>query len=198
VNGVVSDEALVERTVRGDTHAYDELVSRWQHVIYNLVYRMLGREHEAEEVCQDAFTAAYLNLKNFRREAKFSSWLYRIAINLSTSHLRKRQRTQMDSIDELRETGAAAEVESVHWNLSGRPTIEETVILEDRARRVRRAVERLPDDHRVIIILKEYHGLTFKEIAEVLNVPISTVKTRMYAGLNEMRKELNRAGVREI
>lgn len=193
--GVVTDEALVERTVRGDTHAYDELVSRWQRVIYNLVYRMLGKEHDAEEVCQDAFTAAYLNLKNFRREAKFSSWLYRIAINLSTSHLRKRQRTNMESLDELREGGTTAEFDALRWSRSGHIGAEERAVERDRARRVRRAIERLPDDHRVIIILKEYHGLTFKEIAEVLNIPTSTVKTRMYAGLSGLKKHLAHEGI---
>ncbi len=191
----MTDEALVERSVNGDTQAYDELVSRWQRVIYNLVYRMLGKEHEAEEVCQDAFTAAYLNLKNFRREAKFSSWLYRIAINLSTSHLRKRQRAYVESLDEMHDNGTTADVEVVRWNLSGQLNLEEQAVEKDRARRVRRAMEHLPNDYRVIIILKEYHGLTFKEIAEVLNIPTSTVKTRMYAGLSEMKKHLTRQGI---
>ncbi len=193
---MTSDESLVERTVRGDTHAYDELVCRWQRVIYNLVYRMLGKEFEAEEVCQDAFTAAYLNLKNFRREAKFSSWLYRIAINLSTSHLRKRQRAHLESLDAMHENGTA-ELDVIQWNLAGQRSLEQQAVEEDRARRVRRAIERLPDDHRVIIILKEYQGLTFQEIAEILNIPTSTVKTRMYAGLNEMKKHLTREGIHE-
>lgn len=194
---MVTDEALVERTVRGDTHAYDELVVRWQRVIYNLVYRMLGKEHEAEEVCQDAFTAAYLNLKNFRQEAKFSSWLYRIAINLSTSHLRKRQRTTWESLDEMHEKGTMADLEAVQWNVAPRPSIEDHAIEQDRARRVRGAMEHLSPDCRIVLILKEYHGLTFKEIAEVLNVPTSTVKTRMYAGLSEMKKRLAREGLHE-
>jgi RNA polymerase sigma-70 factor (ECF subfamily) len=192
---VLSDEVLVDRTVHGDTRAYDELVLRWQHVIYNLVYRMLGREHEAEEVCQDAFTAAYLNLKNFRRESKFSSWLYRIAINLSTSHLRKRQRAALESLDEMQERGIPTSVDAVHWNMHARTTVEDQVIEQDRARRVRRAVEKLPDDYRVVVILKEYQGLTFKEIAEVLSIPTSTVKTRMYAGLNDMKKHLALEGM---
>lgn len=194
---MVSDEVLVERTIRGDPRAFDELVSRWQRIIYNLVYRMLGKEHEAEEVCQDAFTAAYLNLKNFRREAKFSSWLYRIAINLSTSQLRRRQRAVFESLDEMREKGTTADVDAVQWNLGRTRSIEESAIEKDRAQRVRQAVERLHDDYRVIIILKEYQGLTFKEIAEILNIPTSTVKTRMYAGLHEMKKHLAREGVHE-
>lgn len=195
---MVSDEALVERTVRGDTRAYDELVSRWQRVIYNLVYRMLGREHEAEEVCQDAFTAAYLNLKNFRGDAKFSSWLYRIAINLSTSHLRKRQRVVIESLEEIQEKGRGVEAEVFHRHSSAQSSIESRAIEHDRARRVRRAVERLADDYRVVIILKEYHGLTFKEIGEILNIPTSTVKTRMYAGLNNMKRDLVHTGIQEV
>jgi len=198
VNTAVSDEVLVERTVRGDTRAYDELVCRWQRVIYNLVYRMLGKEHEAEEVCQDAFTAAYLNLKNFRRESKFSSWLYRIAINLSTSHLRKRQRTPLESLEELNERGVFIEAEAVHWNPGSTSSFEAGLLEKDRARRVRRAIERLADDQRVVVILKEYQGLTFKEIAEVLNVPVSTVKTRMYTGLNEMKRHLNHLGIQDV
>jgi RNA polymerase sigma-70 factor (ECF subfamily) len=193
---VLSDETLVDRTVHGDTRAYDELVLRWQHVIYNLVYRMLGREHEAEEVCQDAFTAAYLNLNNFRRESKFSSWLYRIAINLSTSHLRKRQRAALESLDEMQERGIPTNVDA-HWNIKARTTVEDQAIEQDRARRVRHAVEKLPDDYRVVIILKEYEGLTFKEIAEILSIPTSTVKTRMYAGLNDMKKHLALEGLRK-
>lgn len=192
---MVSDEILVERTIQGDTRAYDELVSRWQRIIYNLVYRMLGKEYEAEEVCQDAFTAAYLNLNHFRREAKFSSWLYRIAINLSTSHLRKRQRAVFESLEEIEERGTSVDAEAIRWNLSRPQSIEDSAIEKDRADRVRKAIERLHDDYRVIIILKEYQGLTFKEIAEILNIPTSTVKTRMYSGLHEMKKHLAREGI---
>ena len=155
----------------------------------SIAYRMLGRWTEAEDIVQDAFLRAFRALPGFKGEAKFSSWLYRITLNLCRDFLRRTRRAPflpapegMD-VTELAPAGAARE-----------ETVEDVVSRKDLSRHVARAMGRLPEEQRSAILLKEYHGLTFQEIAELQGVPLSTVKTRLYQGLTVLRRELDRRG----
>lgn len=178
----LSDSHLIERTLEGEPDAFNVLVRRWERQIYGLTLRMLGRDEEAKDATQETFLSAYRNLSKFRGEAKFSSWIYRIALNICNTKLRSRSRATI-SLDEQREANGfelAADAEDLG---SG---IQQAQI----TKHVRRALQGLPSDMRQVIIMKEYEGLKFSEIAEVLGIPISTVKTRMYTGLSELRKRL--------
>jgi len=149
---------------------------------------MLGRDEEAKDATQETFLSAYRNLSKFRGEAKFSSWIYRIALNVCNTKLRSRPKGTI-SLDEQREaTGfeLAADLED----------LSEGIQQEQVAGHVRRALSGLPSEMRQVIIMKEYDGLKFSEIAGILGIPISTVKTRMYTGLIELRKRLEH--LREI
>jgi RNA polymerase sigma-70 factor (ECF subfamily) len=176
-----TDEELVARSIGGDADSFNELVVRWERPIYALAYRTIGREDDARDVCQETFLRAFRALPGFRGQAKFSSWLYRIALNLCRDWIRRERRTPVvqppEDVD-LMAMAAAAE------------SIEDLVARKDLSRAVERAMTRLPEEQRTAIVLKEYHGLTFQEIADLMGCPLSTVKTRLYQGLSVLRREL--------
>ncbi len=179
-----SDDQLVARTRDGDVTAFNDLVGRWEKPLYKFVYRYLGDAEEARDICQEAFVRAYTNLDRFRGQAKFSSWLYQIALNLARSEFRKRGSRPMVSLDEQ-------ETES-HLRLVADDGIkpDESAVHGERSRALKRALDQLPDKQREVVILKEYHGLKFREIAEMLDTPESTVKSRLYHGLDTLAQSL--------
>lgn len=183
-----TDEELVARSIGGDADSFNELIHRWERPIYALAYRQIGREEDARDVCQETFLRAFRALKGFRGQAKFSSWLYRIALNLCRDWMRRERRTPIVQVLEdvdLMDLAAAREPSE---------SIEERVARHDLTRVVERAMALLPEEQRTAIVLKEYHGLTFQEIADLVGCPLSTVKTRLYQGLAVLRRELARTG----
>src|SRR5258707_10507232 len=178
------DEELVAKSIGGDADSFNELILRWERPIYALAYRTIGREEDARDVCQETFLRAFRALPGFRGQAKFSSWLYRIALNLCRDWIRRERRTPVvqapEDID-LIELAAAAEPSE---------SIEDLGARHDLSRAGERAMKRLPEEQRTAIILKEYHGLTFQEIADLVGCPLSTVKTRLNQGLTVLRRDL--------
>lgn len=185
-----TDEELVAAVQAGDSSAFDELVRRWERKIRGAVYRVVGSEEEARDVTQEAFLKAFRGLAGFKSEARFSSWLYQIALNLSRDKLRRRKLRNHASLDAMEEDGHASPA-----LVSRAPDAHAQFQRTDLARRVAAAVAALPDDQREVIVLKEYQDLTFVEIAEVLELPVSTVKTRLYRGLTLLRERLEQQGV---
>src|SRR4029434_6150840 len=181
-----TDEELVARSISGDADSFNELILRWERPIYALAYRTLGREEDARDVCQETFLRAFRALPGFRGQAKFSSWLYRIALDLCRDWVRRERRTPVIQPPE--------DVDLIELAASGGPSesIEDLVARKDLSRQVERAMALLPEEQRTAIVLKEYHGLTFQEIAELVGCPLSTVKTRLYQGLTVLRRELAR------
>ena len=184
-----TDEELVARSRGGDLDSFNQLVLRWERPIYALAYRVIGREEDARDVAQETFLRAFRALSGFKGQAKFSSWLYRIALNLCRDWIRRQRRAPVsqfpEDIDILEAAAATEPVES----------IEDLVARRELSAVVEEAMAKLPDEQRTAIILKEYHGLTFQEIADLLDCPLSTVKTRLYQGLTVIRKQLQQAGV---
>jgi RNA polymerase sigma-70 factor (ECF subfamily) len=183
-----TDEELVTRSMGGDLDSFNQLVLRWERPIYALAYRVIGREEDARDVCQETFLRAFRALNGFKGQAKFSSWLYRIALNLCRDWIRRERRAPVsqapEGIDIIELAGESTPSES----------IEDLVARREIGRAVARAMATLPDEQRTAIILKEYHGLTFQEIADLLDCPLSTVKTRLYQGLSVLRRQLARDG----
>jgi RNA polymerase sigma-70 factor (ECF subfamily) len=186
-----TDEELVARSIRGDAESFNQLILRWERPIYALAYRTIGREEDARDVCQETFLRAFRALPGFRGQAKFSSWLYRIALNLCRDWIRRERRSPLvqasDDADLVEMAAAGDAVES----------IEELAARRDLAAHVERAMAKLPEEQRTAIVLKEYHGLTFQEIADLAGCPLSTVKTRLYQGLTVLRRELAKSGAVE-
>jgi RNA polymerase sigma-70 factor (ECF subfamily) len=183
-----SDEELVARSVSGDADSFNQLIVRWERPIYALAYRVLGHEEDARDVCQDTFLRAYRALPGFKGQAKFSSWLYRIALNLCRDWIRRQRRTPVTQIPEDVDPGDLA--------VSAGPgeSIEDLVARREMSAIVEQAMQSLSEDQRTAIILKEYHGMTFQEIADMQGCPLSTVKTRLYQGLSILRRQLERQG----
>ena len=180
----LSDEQIIERTLAGESDAFGLLVERWERPIYGLSLRMLGRDEDARDVCQETFISAFRNLRKFRGDAKFSSWLYRIALNACHSRLR-RGGVAEQSLDEEDESGRTRELSD-----AGAEGLADRLHRNQRAEIVRRALQALPPEMRQVIVMKEYEELTFAEIAEVLQLPTSTVKSRLYTGLQQLRLRL--------
>jgi RNA polymerase sigma-70 factor (ECF subfamily) len=183
----ISDDQIIERTLAGETDAFSLLVRRWERPIYGLSLRMLGRDEDARDVCQETFLAAFRNLRKFRGDAKFSSWIYRIALNACHSRLRRQSAAVERSIDQEDEDGhkfELADADTEH--------IPDRMHRDQRAATVRKALQALPAEMRQVIVMKEYEELTFAEISEILNIPVSTVKSRLYTGLEQMRARLEK------
>jgi RNA polymerase sigma-70 factor, ECF subfamily len=188
VDMTLTDDELVARSVGGDVDSFNQLILRWERPIYALAYRVIGREEEARDVSQEAFLRAYRALPGFKGQAKFSSWLYRITLNLCRDWIRKQRRQPVSQfpedadIDEMTASGGPVE------------SIEDLVARRELSAVVEEAMSHLPEEQRTAIILKEYHGMTFQEIADLQGCPLSTVKTRLYQGLSVLRRDLEQRG----
>jgi RNA polymerase sigma-70 factor (ECF subfamily) len=179
-----TDEELVARSKTGDIDSFNQLVKRWERPIFALAYRTLGREEDARDVTQETFLRAFRALAGFKGDAKFSSWLYRIALNLCRDWMRRERRAPLVAVPE------GVEVEQLAAEQGPVETVEDLAARAELSREVARAMQHLPAEQRQAIILKEYHGLTFQEIADLMKCPLSTVKTRVYQGLSTLRKQL--------
>ena len=174
----------------GDLDSFNQLVVRWERPIYALAYRVIGREEDARDVCPGDVSARFRALGGFKGQAKFSSWLYRIALNLCRDWIRRERR----AADRAGAGGHGSRSSSPARRR--RPSRSKTWSRGARsAAAVARVMATLPEEQRTAIMLKEYHGLTFQEIADMQDCPLSTVKTRLYQGLSVLRRQLARAGV---
>ena len=189
---MTTDEELVARSRGGDLDSFNQLVVRWERPIYALAYRVIGREEEACDVAQETFLRAFRALGGFKGQAKFSSWLYRITLNLCRDWIRRERRTPVSQAPE------GVDIIELAGETEPSESIEDLVSRRQLGRAVAKAMAMLPEEQRTAIILKEYHGLTFQEIADLLECPLSTVKTRLYQGLTVLRKQLNDAGVESV
>jgi RNA polymerase sigma-70 factor (ECF subfamily) len=162
---VATDEELVARSMDGDVDSFNQLVLRWERPIYALAYRVIGRDEDARDVAQETFLRAFRALLDSKGQAKFSSWLYRIALNLCRDWIRRKKRTPLVDMPEgVDITELAAEQGPVE-------SIEDLVARQEMSRIVAEGMKLLPDEQRTAIVLKEYHGLTFQEIADLQGLP---------------------------
>ena len=183
-----TDEELVARSRGGDLDSFNQLILRWERPIYALAYRVIGREEDARDVCQETFLRAFRGLPGFKGEAKFSSWLYRIALNLSRDWIRRQRRAPTVQLPE------GADPSEVAAERGPVESIEDLVSRRELSAVVEEAMALLPEEQRTAIVLKEYHGMTFQEIADLQGCPLSTVKTRLYQGLTVLRRHLEKNG----
>lgn len=182
----LTDEQLVEMAVTENPDAFGVIVNRWERKIFALCYGMLSREDEAKDAAQETFIAAYRNLKNFRGDAKVSSWLHRIAVNQCLTTKRRAKTRSESFLDD--EAGSEDRVFVAPLNLSPSKTTEQS----ERLQVVRQAVFSLPVDLRQVIVMKEFEDMTFQQISDTLDLPLSTVKSRLYTALKQLRMKLER------
>ena len=184
---LTTDEQLVERALAGDGDAFGEVVRRWERKIYALAYGITGSVEDARDATQETFISAYRNLPRFRGEAQVSSWLHRIAVNQCITRQRRARVRAETGLEEEVEAGreqflsTGREASPAHASES-----------KQRAEAVRRAVASLPQELREVVLMKEFEELTFQEIADALQIPLSTVKSRLYTALRQLRLKLER------
>ena len=179
-----TDEIIVQRALTGDAEAFGEIVRRWERRIFALAYGMLGREDDARDATQETFLAAFRNLRGFRGDAKVSSWLHRIAVNQCITRQRRTKVRSESALDEDVGEFATPLQYSPASVAEGR---QETLA-------VRRAINGLPMELRQVVIMKEFEELTFREIADALDLPLSTVKSRLYTALKQLEMRLQKFG----
>lgn len=185
---VTTDEQMVERALSGDPEAFGEVVCRWERRIFALSFGMLGREEDARDATQETFLAAFRNLRGFRGEAKVSSWLHRIAVNQCITRQRRAKVRSETALEDEAEKNAA--VFALPSEVSPARAAEHRQI----SVAVRKAVSALPADLRQVVVMKEFEELTFQEISDVLDVPLSTVKSRLYTALRQLQLRLQKFG----
>jgi RNA polymerase sigma-70 factor (ECF subfamily) len=183
-----TDEIIVERALTGDAEAFGEIVRRWERRIFALAYGILGREEEARDATQETFLAAFRNLRGFRGEAKVSSWLHRIAVNQCITRQRRAKVRSESGLEYEEERNAASFAAPLRFS-PARLTEGAQVTVA-----VRRAINSLPLELRQIVVMKEFEELTFREISEALDLPLSTVKSRLYTALKQLQMKLHRFG----
>lgn len=185
---VTSDEQILERALTGDAEAFGEIVKRWERRIFALAYGMLGREEDARDATQETFLAAFRSLRGFRGEAKVSSWLHRIAVNQCITRQRRAKVRNEAALEDEEEKNASSFSAPLHY--SPARVVEGLEHVEA----VRRAVSALPPGLRQVVLMKEFEELTFREIADALNLPLSTVKSRLYTAMKQLQLRLQRFG----
>jgi len=179
---------LVRRARTGDQQAFAELVALYQDKLYHMAFRMLGNRQEAEDVTQEAFLRVYRNLDRFDEGQKFSTWIYRIATNLCIDRLRKRKQTFSLDAESTEHEG----LDGYAVIPSDDRTPESEMLLTETQRIVREAIETLPAKYKSVMVLRYLLDLSLQEIGEVLDMPVTTVKTRVHRGREFLRKKLER------
>lgn len=188
---------IVRRAQNGDRLAFGELIELYKDRLFNLAYRILGNRTDAEDILQDTFMKVYVHLNSYQADYKFSTWIYRIATNACIDRLRKRKSDL--SLDEESETSEGTEGTDLYARIAslGMST-EDSAIRNETHFEIRQAMESLPPSYRSVILLRYVHELSLQEISEAVNLPVSTVKTRIHRGREALRAVLIKANQNEL
>jgi RNA polymerase sigma-70 factor, ECF subfamily len=179
-----TDAYLVEATLAGKREAFGELVERYQDRLFNTLVRVLGSRDDASEVLQDAFVQAYAKLASFRGSSQFYTWMYRVALNLACSYRRRNARRRDEqSIDRIREASGAEPVDP-----SMQP--EQTALRSEQAELVQAALLEISEEHRQILVLREMEDYSYETIAEILELPVGTVRSRLFRARLQLKEQL--------
>jgi len=191
-NEASGDEALVSRAKAGDRRAFDALVLRYQDRIVNLCYQKLGDRDEAQDAAQEAFLKAYKALAAFEEKARFFTWLFRIAVNCAFTRRRRRgleRETTPVRLDQAA-PGASEDDDGRMEAPDLRDEPQARALESEQSRRVAEAIDGLESDHKKIVLLRDVEGLAYEEIAEVLDLPIGSVKSRLHRARLVLREKL--------
>lgn len=175
------DVQTVQDVLAGDKEAFGIFVERYQDRLFNTLVRVLGSREDAHDVVQDAFVQAYVKLESFRGAARFYTWLYRIAMNLALSH--RRRRRPVASVDD-------AKTQAGEEPMDSQPGPDRGVIEQERVEVVQTALLKLGDQHRQILVLREMEGCSYETIGEILQLPVGTVRSRLFRARMQLKEEL--------
>jgi RNA polymerase sigma-70 factor (ECF subfamily) len=176
----------IKQVLKGDQNAFGEIIEIYKDKVYQICYRMLGNRHEAEDMAQEAFIRAYVNIHRFNIELKFSTWLYRIATNLCIDRIRKKKPDYY-----LDAEVPGTEGLNMYSQISSDTRLpEDDVESLELQTLIQTEISKLPDKYRAVIVLKYIEELSLNEISEILELPLGTVKTRIHRGREALRKQL--------
>ena len=180
-------EARLAKLARnGDRNAFAELVELYKDKIFHLAYRMLNNKQEAEDAVQETFLRVYTNLHRYDENQKFSTWIFRIGTNLCIDKLRRRKQTY--SLDAEMTDGEGNDYYAMLP--SDEDTPEKQLIVSETQAQIHRAIETLPEKYKSVVILRYLHDMSLQEISDVLDMPVTTIKTRVHRGREYLRKRL--------
>lgn len=179
----MQDERLVEEIKRGNKYSFNYLIWKWEKRIYNLAVRMLGSEEEASDACQDIFITAYEKINSFKGKSKFSTWLYRIAVNKCISRLRHRKVVNKYIKQDKLEINNVEKIAIL-------PDDEKNIMNKQMNEKIFELINSLPEEQKAILELKIFQGLSFEEISAITGLPTGTAKSRLHYALKKLRKEL--------
>jgi RNA polymerase sigma-70 factor (ECF subfamily) len=182
----VDDQELIASCLKGDAAAFGVMVRRYQDRLYNTVYRLVGNAEDAQDVVQEAFLNAYQSLDSFKGDALFFTWLYRIAVNTAIS-LKRKQRVLLRIDGGRNGTGGVEPLDPSDLSRPGH-ALEQA----EQETRIRRALARLSPEHRAVLVLKDMEGQKYETMAEVLQVPIGTIRSRLHRARLELRELLEK------
>jgi RNA polymerase sigma-70 factor (ECF subfamily) len=178
---VNDDCELIEQTLQGRPAAFGVLVRKYQDRLFNTLVHVLGDAEDAQDVVQDSFIQAFVKLETFQRTSAFYTWLYRIAMNMAAT-LRRRKRPVL-SVDEVRDATGQEPID-------GGEGPAERLDRQQRERQVRQAIAQLPDEYRAVVVLREIEGFCYETIAEILDLPVGTVRSRLHRARLQLREQL--------
>jgi RNA polymerase sigma-70 factor (ECF subfamily) len=184
----ITDEELITRFQEGELSAFDELVARYKDSLFNYVARMLGDRTYAEDIVQETFVRVYRNRNRYQQVAKFSTWIYTIAINLTKTELRRQNLRRFFSLSGSLDEGKTLELPDLRTNLE--KTAGDTIV----RRHIQEAIDKLPKSFKEVIILRDIQELSYEEISKIIGAPLGTVKSRVNRGrtrLQELLKEIH-------
>ena len=186
MSNLASDKKLVERVQKGDKGAFDLLVLKYQHKIVNLIMRYVRDPELALDISQEAFIKAYRALPRFRGDSAFYTWMYRIAVNTAKNHLAAQRRRPMDVELDLQDP----EQYNLHAKLKETDTPEGVTLSNELKESVERAIAALPEDLRTAIVLRELEGMSYEEIAQTMECPVGTVRSRIFRARDAIGKKV--------
>ena len=181
-----TDKELVKRVQKGDKGAFDLLVLKYEHKIVNLVMRYVRDPETALDISQEAFIKAYRALPRFRGDSAFYTWLYRIAVNTAKNHLAAQRRRPADIELDLQDPDQYG----LHAKLKETDTPEALILSQELQETLERAIQALPDDLRTAIILRELDGMSYEEIAQTMDCPVGTVRSRIFRARDAIGKKV--------
>lgn len=171
-----NERLLVEKSKSGDIGAFEQLVENYQKKVFNIALRMIGNYDDAGDLTQEVFIRVFKSIKSFKEQSSFSTWLYRITTNVCLDELRKRKNKKVISLDEelkLDDSEVKRQIESDD------PSPEETAEKEELKKIIKKAINDLTEEHRVVIVLRDIQGFSYEEISRIINCPEGTVKSRI-------------------
>ena len=183
----LKEKDLIRKAKQGDMHAFEELILKHEKIVYNLALRMMNHSEDAKDISQEVFLKAYRSLSNFDERSAFSTWIYRITHNTCIDEMRKRKGKQNYSLEEELEN----EEGSMQRQIADEgDTPEESLLREEQKSEILQALDSLSEEHKAAIVLRDVKGLSYEEIAEILELSLGTVKSRISRARNQLKIEI--------